>query len=147
MIKPTIHQPGFVLGIIFHLFLWSTNAQTPSPSLAPSTDATVADCSAQSGSCLECVSANCAWAIGGCQDSCDGFPLDCYSLSSTDIPNTSFPTAQSVCELQQLEAQDAAFCGVQTTCEACTSMELRAPSSSSVGVERQPTHGKHSQKT
>ncbi|CAB9511433.1 expressed unknown protein [Seminavis robusta] len=145
----TVHhcnqQKGNILGIFSLLFLFGNTplakAQsflTPSPTPNNVVNVTTRDCSASSGSCVECVSANCAWAIGLCQDSCDGFPLDCYSLDSTTVPNNNFPTAQSVCDLQQLQAQDAAFCGVQTTCEACTSTTLKAPSAgSSSAVERQ----------
>jgi hypothetical protein len=70
---------------------------------------------------VDCVSAGCAWAIGLCQDNCDNFPLPCYSLQGLFDS-----TPESICQFQQKQASDRANCGIQTTCESCTSTVLTA---------------------
>ena len=86
------------------------------------------DCSANGG-CLACIGAGCAWGIGTCFTSCDEIPdsPECYSTTSADQFGA---TADSLCAQQQAAASDAATCGIQATCEACTSTSLASATGS-----------------
>jgi uncharacterized protein YodC (DUF2158 family) len=75
---------------------------------------TSTQCEANS-TCGECLEHGCAWALGGCLESCDGIAdAACYS-------NATFPNLNEteICEIAFTEYEIASFCSALTNCSTC----------------------------